>query len=1091
MAMSILRMGNISLKDIEIIKRTASIHEARPIIAMMHQNSRISKIINLRALDYDDLIKYRFGHIFTGQYREESLSEEIAGELRFLTNQILVESNAIQDFFKVRNSYECFFMSGEFEKAMNIVTKFEEEYGFSFWSIDCKASSLSFSDTNRMEKFCDEIIEKSNNLSVKTYINIARFRFQKDVTGLYFKAQFKNAFQEYNEKERDSNFKESFKKYLWINADIARGLDLIDIRYLLIISDYLTLFDKYILLEKVIGWLCSEAIYRESFLASCIKECALYLRENLDMPFWENVCILLGDLKDIKIEKEKVIINKGLEMFCNGKMEKCHDYCMKMLKEFPNSFSLINLLAKSGECSDDSLPYLELACFVRRLYIKAEKNNEFVGFLEFCNIYERIYSLFSFGNNLAVIIENETRPIMLQGKMSYVNALISLNFIPSKLAFFLSESNRKKFLDIYKKCVGELFFCDWQISVYSEATPQCLSNYNCDETSILLNEIKNISCSEIELKNKLNDNKMSRNMCLSFMLKQHFDMAVDCDNIQNAIEIYVKAFFESQWMVLKIDWNKINNKITRKLKRNLENSISYCIYAYVTRYELSRGENVSETVVSSCKKIIKNGNISIVNMDISGDELEKKKTLFFLSNICSYDVLRRVSIGKLLVQDVYEKRLQIIEKIIPYYSEQKELDMINNLNAERKEISSKLEYLDIAKCINKGKINTGWIVFSDEAKAAIITIYNMYYKMVLNDSISSYINAFSIVTKDYVQEINRILSITIRHGILEGELLRFLKKGKICIDAENLSVQDRMSIEIFYKKIYNVIDTLLKEYIICTYKFETEERLLLFVDDNVLIKSFNELPDSIGGPEEIEEIYKQILDAELEERLPKWGKGICGYIDEHMRNYLKELYDQCEGDIKTNVSKVIDLLGEEIEKLNEWFRITDNQDISYRLITLGDVLQQEWECVEISSKIDENFIVSGNIINFLYTIIRELIWNAEKHNGYKEDDLEAYVKINIIKSEEYIIFEVINNISDDYSAELIGENIAELKKTIQSIDGFDTQIFNRKDIHEGKSGYKKIVKLLKRNCAGRYQIEIPQVKNEFVVKIYLSLEVFN
>lgn len=1077
--------------DIQSIKRNSTLKETLKFLSVMYKNTKISKFLQNKIECYDDIIYQRFPHAFSGQFREDILIKEIEGELRFLTGQVVLEESGIKDFLYIKNKFECLFMNGKFELALKEIKRFEKEKGFSIWSLDCNVLSLSFFNIYKADTFCNNIIEDCNSWSLKTYVNIGRYRFLKDVTMPYFKAQFEDYLKIYDEEEENSNFKEAFKKYLITNIDIARGMDLFDIRYTLIMANYLPLYDRYIILEKVLGWLCSESVYGNKKLEKCVLECALLLKEKIGVPFWVNICNLMGDSSEIIINEEKVLINNALELLCLKKYDDAYNYCIKMLEKIPNSFLLMNILAKCGKHIDKLTPNYELAWFVRKLYLKKEKDTEFAGIVGLCDVFERIYSHFSFGNNLGVIIENETRPIMLQGKKSYVNALVNLNFTPSKLIFFLKRENVDSFYNEYKGKMGDLYFSDWQIATYSEANKDILSRYICDDTSYVLNDLKN---KESDFTKKWNDldvanvDEINIQMCRSFLLKKQFDLAVKDGKLLEAIEIYIKAYFISQWMVLKIDCDKINEKITRKTKSFLENNLSYCLYAHITHFELYKGENISETVVNSYKKIVENNGGSITDFAIPEEKLEKQKMIFFLRHICTYEGMRRVKIGMSLVQELYNDRLQIIDKILPYYEEICSREDINALSKERKEVLNKIEYLDIDKCINKGKINTSWIAFSDEARGAIMSIYNMYKNMAENYTLSAYVNAFVLVKKDYVQEINRILSITIRHGILEGELLRFVKKGNITEDKEGLSLTNSREIRKFYKKVYRLINELLNEYIISTYKYESKTKLLLFVDEDLLTKSFKELSENIEGPEDIEEAFVDILNVELEERLPEWGGNICNYIEQELRKYLNELYSNCDDDLRININNISDLLGGEIEKLKEWFAVTENQEVTYRLVTLGDALEQEGECVKVFANVDKNIIVTGNVINFLYTIIRELIWNAEKYSGYKGETEEFYINIDIFTEKENIVFIVTNNIEKSMTLQAINKNIQEIEDIISTVDKSDTKIFNRKDIHEGKSGYKKIVKLLKRSYDGFYQIGVKHEENQFIVKMSIALE---
>lgn len=1082
--------NRLGKNDIQIIKKNSNLKETLGFLSIM-KNTKISKFLQNKVEYYEDIIYQRFPHIFSGQFREDILIKEIEGELRFLTGQIVLEEKRIKNFLYVKNKFECLFMSGKFELALKEIEKFEKENGLSIWSLDCNILSLSYFSIYQADKFCDDIIKDCTNLSLKIYVNIERYRFLKDVTMPYFKVQFDDYLKKYDEEEKKSNFKEAFKRYLISNVDISRGMDFYDIRYLLIMANYLPLYDRYIILEKVLGWICSETVYGNKKLEKCVLECALLLKEKINVSFWANICNLMGDSSEIIINEEKIIINNALELLCLKKYDEAYNYCIKMLEKIPNSFLLMNILSKCRKNIIKTTPSYELAWFVRKLYLKEEKDTEFAGTVGICDVYERIYSHFSFGNNLGVIIENETRPIMLQGKKSYVNALVNLNFTPSKLAFFLKEENIEPFFDEYKEKIGDLYFSDWQIATYSEANKKILSHYLCDDTSYILNDLKNKDSDFTEKWNELdalNRDEINVKMCRSFLLKKQFDLAVKDGELLEAIEIYLKAYFISQWMVLKIDYEKINEKITRKIKGFLENNLSYCLYAYITHFELYKGENISETVINSYKKIVENNSGLITEFVIPEHKLEKQKVIFFLRHICTYEGMRRVKIGMSLVQELYNDRLQIIDKILPYYEEICSKEDIYALSKERKEVLNKIEHLDIDQCINKGKINTSWIAFSDEARGAIISIYNMYKNMTENYTLSAYVNAFALVKKDYVQEINRILSITIRHGILEGELLRFIKKGNITEDMEGLSPINSGAIRIFYKRVYKLIAELLDEYIISTYKYESATKLLLYVDEELLAKSFRESSNNIEGPEDIEEVFIDILNMELEKRLPEWRGRICNFIEQELHTYLNELNLICDNDLRTSINNISDLLGGEIEKLKEWFAVTENQEVPYRLVTLGDALEQVGECVKVIANIDNDIIVTGNVINFLYTIMRELIWNAEKYSGYKADSEEFYINIVIYTEGENILFIITNNIEKDITLQNIHENIEEIEDIINTVEKSDTKIFNRKDIPEGKSGYKKIVKLLKRSYDGYYHIGVRNKDHQFIVEMSIALE---
>ena len=122
--------------DIQYIKKYANLNEMLKILSIMNKTTRNTKSFQHKANSYDNIIHPRFPHIFTGQLREDIMEKEIEGELRFLTAQIVMESNKITNFINIRNEFECLFMSGHYEQAINKVELFEKENGFSFWSLD-------------------------------------------------------------------------------------------------------------------------------------------------------------------------------------------------------------------------------------------------------------------------------------------------------------------------------------------------------------------------------------------------------------------------------------------------------------------------------------------------------------------------------------------------------------------------------------------------------------------------------------------------------------------------------------------------------------------------------------------------------------------------------------------------------------------------------------------------------------------------------------------------------------------------------------------------------------------------------------------
>lgn len=1073
---------------ITFIKKNASVEQLKILMTYLYKRKEFRNKLKIKSDGYNKLLLLdNCSANFTNQFKVEKIVEEIGFELNFLAVQFDFFGEDLQKFLQYRRDYECAFMRADYEEALSIVETVDNKMGYSFWGISSVMAASSY-DNTRIRKVRECLLNECDQSLAKAFVKMSEYRFSKDITGGYFQVQLKNIIDEHCNLGSNRNLNESFKKYMAVVIDPTKNINYFEIKQLLIISSYLPLIDRYCLFEKILGGLCSDAVYEEIKLKDCIVNCAELVNQKLREPFWDNVLLLLKKNTDVILREQKLVVHKGLELFCKEKMEECYRYCEENLKKHPNNFALINLMAKCGDIEQEDIPYYDMAGFVRKLYMKSPEEVDFCRMIKLCDIYERFYSHFSFGTNLAVIIETETSPVMIEERKIYVRALIQYDFMPSKLAFFIQNKNREIFIQKYKELCGELYFSDWQISTYPEATPKIMQCFKCDKISLALAKIEMGGVEGVEGDEKLPDTGISKRFLEGQIAKVNFERAVAENDLLSAINIYMAAYFESKWLVRKMNIESVNEKITIPVKKSLEYELSYCIYAYLTRYQLYKGEEVSNTVVKSAENLLEQYNVEKTSqLPWPDTTLEQKEMAYFLEHICSYDLLRRVNTGLTLIQDIYDERICIIDRLLEYNFAGKD-EEIEALKKERENLVTEIECLDIAACINKGKINTKWIVLSEESNETILFMFDKCRKE-KEELYGPFIENFATIKKDYVQELNRILSINIRHGILENELFRFFRKGGITDEGAHTVTQNLEQIKEFKNRIYQLINELLKSYIIVSHKCDSDNKLVIYAEEDMLEQYFCNMPE-FRMPEEVREYYLKMLDTILVKSLPSWGEKICNLIDERVMESLQILYDSADKNLQNYVKKTTDLWGEELEKLKQWFTVTQNQDTEYRLITLGDVLQQEWEYLTISSRLDDEIIVKGSIINFLYTIIRELIWNAEKYSDVKTEESSEKVIIQFDEIEDNLVIRVENVIAHKFGKKKILKDLQEIQSVIETAEKADSNILNKEGINEGRSGYKKIVKLLKRNYDEQYSLvpKFLEEQHKFAVTLKIDME---
>ncbi len=1000
---------------------------------------------------------------------EKELSDENKKELNFLVALMILNKKKIDRFIKLRKQFEIEYMNGNINTSDNILSVAEKEFGYSYWLVESKLMLLR-NNHNRTDffRYYGELIKNCTDSKIRIYLRILSDKVAEDIGQRYFASKLDTYFEKLDEVCDDINFCNYYKEYIRFMCYYSEVITPQLLRSLLAMSSHLGIIDKFILFEKIIVRMSATLAFDENvdykrLILILVKE----LQHNIPYQVWNNIITLLDDENYIKVIEEKLIVHNALKLYCEGKYDDCAIECRKQLQTYSNNISLINLLAKCTDEFDGNKQYEKVAALLNSLYRKEGTTFEFVRRISGYDVYERIYNNLTFGMSLFVIIEHETECNVKYEKLIYVAALLMYTFTPSKLAFFLPDIKRDKFFKKYKEYCTPLYLCDWQISTYSEVTSEVIDNFKLDRTSNSLHEIKIASLTNLE--NIFNRADLSlegkeKKEVNTLLIKKLFDLYTEEKRYFDAINIYLDAYFSSFYLVRTTDYKQLNKKLMYNVRKTLENNIEYCIYIYITKFGVNNAENTSEYVVSSFKEIMnKYGQLLPSKLKWPEDEKSKKCLAYFLFNVCNTDVLGRVLN---LEQDVNNERIAIVERLIDYFENLKDEDALSTLSNEKQKLIQEKEALSITDCIHKGKINVGWIGLKDATEDAIIVTFERI-NFLLGDneemieaSFHEFIEGFTEIKKDYVQEVNRLLSICIRHGTLEYYLVSYFNKRGIISDyAKEKSTIN--AIEKFYINIYSLIDFINHKFVSFTDKKKFENYRSLYIEDDIL-KDIFKRQNTLMQPIDLKNLYLGILEDKLKSELEMLGESVYSILKQKLLNELIILDKYVENSMHDYVKICIDQLEMGLRQLKEWFAVAKHQATPYRFDAWLALLQSEYTCLTIDKSSFDDFVINGNSVLCLHNVFNNFLFNVIRHSGYSEMDPRLGLTLKIEQEsnsdgQRKIRFRITNKVNKNKNQEIIIKDINKIKKLILS----------KKDIEkyqndEGKSGYKKIIRLLER-----------------------------
>lgn len=942
----------------------------------------------------------------------------------------------VENFNMLRNEYEIAYLSGKYEKALEILDNIDGVICVSLWSLGQRFLIKELRDgleenKKLLSKIADEVNDDIILCILYYYSSMAE-------SGLSFD-NYQTEAMKFIKTLGDS----VLGKYICNKLSLESVYQHSDISLTIQLDSQISLIDLFITLEK-----CLPVHYKNQICDGSALNIP-YGVENIKCRLFDNLRVLLKQDIDYSSchNEQNEKIYEIIECYTAGQYAIVNEKAICYLEKYPNDFQVAVLLCKALILDKKEFPHVLSAHYAKYIYsiykldsgykeaviqLKHElKRNhglilgiKIYAFLCRKNIMRGTASNVFVSSILDPCVHPNFSRFLFEAPM---NAFTGKMICYSPLAVRLSLSERTGDFDGIKGIVANRAYFLTQAKAYSKNGEYCKAQYILDEYAAI------------------NDNP-SLNTDERFLKIQLEVFSGQGDHF-NAISLLVDSYFRNSFLFERLMSSNIYSPPIRLRNKQIEKDIACPIFAY-----LNNPGDYSKQISAYNNYLDLNGYSNILDALEKGDIANDDKVYFFFYKVCTIGLLKRDATLHILNVSPESVRISILLKIA------EELDN-KQVISEIKDILTTETLKDNLKSINKSRINadTDKILFANKDQWQ-----ETYSKYLALSELSMPFVKFNIDENDiwtmHVQPSNRhrvtqdnlvfgslmdqileeclfseygletYLSSRIRHGYCEGQLTNFLSELHLLSLRTNSDDEEyeldgywdskitdvavcsevRKALSDFTKKIEQKILEILSEWLRIKYKnkqvgiFDYTQLYAILCEWRKLerIQEFSVLYDRVIGM--FWEYTSRILVA-LRGRIRKELTSFyISSIDElqtqldaiSLTPSLKtELFSKCN----VAKSKAVHAMGQ----FEEVFYVIDANYNNFTMKDLCDSCQRV--VLELHNKSDnvkwminanDDYLLNGKFFLPFVDILCILLNNAFEHSGIAKSE-ELLIKIDI------------------------------------------------------------------------------------------------
>lgn len=1060
---------------------------------------------------------------------------EFERELNWFVALINNFGEQINLYLQYRNQYENFLILGEYDQALEVLSKIDSEICVSIWGLDnhfILAENKSGLEKNK--ELLANISSKNCDSWVGIFADLFSFKAEHGVNNRQYLHRIDRIF---------SGVPDDIKSYFEEKLYPIYNISFKNLYDLLYYNECLSIIDLYNIFLKV----CIRATSDDDLEVLQIIKRVITKINGIDDIVLKKLYFFFNITDELTINDfDKQMYRIG-NLYTEGKYEKVIVECKEILKAHANCFELYEYYVKSHIMLDKELQAIcvdslaqDLVTSMHTAYVKDKQVSH--SYLTLCRI-ERVFSSSNFS---AAIADFFVDKYMIGNSriQNYAKELLS-PFINIKLVNIF-EDDPKYILDKLEAGLGK----GSSLEVYKlikSMESEC-ENIKIDNNRYRWYKIKSIS-SKMEKCRELEKWYEEIRCCKGTFERYQkeristelFYLYISENKILEAEKLYVKNRLENKYSILRMDLEEIYDVI-KIGNEDIKKSICTPIICYL--YNMN---NYAEIYSHTANFMELNKLERPSDIFERVKEYDREELIFFLKNVCTNEILDSMYFIFDNEDQVETERIRICQFLqkIDKDNEGVYIDEISHI-LKNKQIMQGVKYIEDVKIdLNVDKVlEQHRSVFNDNFKRfkqigeldieykAIDVTNNLIY--IRNSTDSKKYNHKLIVFKEMLLDfqhefafgkygLDQSIGTRIRHGSIQNQLrvvfeknnIIFVKKStkdltyipsakfsEICKDIDNINkAKLYKSISDFSEKIDLYLEELKSQFIqIRTDEINSKGLIDLRLKIDELVALFEEA-QKINNENLVLESIESFWTEKIKIGLENARLFFDYYVKKDFINLLSELEENLHEipeienlhyNLYDAVSRSRTEIQNAINTVSDWFKLPTKQ--VYKEFTATTLIEtcetinkrvfSNYSLIMVNKKIDSASKIQGKYFSYFVDILIIIFTNAYYHSGFIDNVSGLKIDSEIVEKKDFLFISVKNSLSDNIIIEELEEKIREIQGKIdKSINTGQYSNF------EGGSGLIKICKILEWNVGTKWYLEFGiDDEKYFFTRIGVDLE---
>jgi len=1060
-----------------------------------------------------------------------SNNENLEEEINWILLSVRKYKDDINKFIEYKKLYNTHLIKGKYEQAENILNQIEQEICISLWSIENRFLIIELrKGLKENTSFLSEINTKNEKGFIQYCAHFFSLKSEKELSvNRYEHSLLKFLLPLLTKYNAD------FEYYLLkLNPFFQNSYN--HLPNILAYENYNSVIDKYLTLIKVLQLSITNLSKEDKGLKSFLSSRLFYLRKKINDASIDRLFTIISDDEDALSSVNEVDIKciKILDSYIAGNYKQAEQESRKLITNNPLILELYPIYVKSLILQKKRMEIIGIENSFQQTLISAlydlykKEINPVDSGIILRKIAYNLSSIESISYFLIDVVKQEIENDTAFEKL----AIIHTSFLNPKLSLLCSDQN--SFIKKLLQCFPDSIYLQFLSTIQKEKLDKIninVSNFEIKYNQALISQKnENYSDASIILEHLLNNSDLS-NFQIEQILINLFLCKAKLQEFDYCIHLYTEYFFKNRYLVQKLNVGLVKEQIKKERYKNIQHTIELPLFYFFTNSEDYDIHTAYECYLLSI-------NSEKPSELITQIKSYDRNLVFFLKNICTLDIFKH-SPFITNTRDKLTERINVCQKLKEIDPNNKSTYIEEETALSNKIIIQKgLQEIDESKIyVNQDSIIQNelkdlksvfnrYVAISQLSTEKNISIINIGSEKMYNLSIQDKDAENSEFSKDPQYDIFKemffeirdkflyskyglklYLSARIRHGVLLGEIRPEFELLHLVTEKEKSSENYKLNqywknqiTTLYGESIYNQFNNKLSEFSKTIDDLISKELLSKYL----LIRTEKENPDGWFDYEfdeiELQILYVLFLKLEsvdynvfvskiFEELWSRTNKNLIN-IQYNIRNSIKDKFFEAiqiiettskelsitTSELTTNLTDIRVKIENKLDKIAQWFTITDTQIADFEFSKIVDVCCESLhnhyttKKLELVKTIHFTSLIKGIYYTHFVDLIRIFLQNILDYTSEQKVD----ASIDVSHNDNQIIMKIENPLREN-------ENIEELKKKVK----IDIDV--RKSQLDKQSGLYKALNIVKTNFENEYNALIINVEdNKFSVLVVIN-----